>query len=63
MTPMVNLLPSIAPFVEAVVAVTALVAGLSFFFTAKRMLCALLWLLLAAAGVGLWLHAIWALPL
>lgn len=59
---MVNQLLSIAPFVEAIVAVTALVAGLSFFFTSKKARHAALWLLLAAAGGGVWLHAVWALP-
>lgn len=59
---MVNPPLSIAPFVEAVVAVVAVVAGLSCFFRAKRVLHVLLGLLLGLAGLGLWLHAVWALP-
>ena len=62
MMPMESPPPLIAPFVEAIAAVLAIVAGLTFFFTTKKMLPLLLWALLVLMGAGLWLHAVWALP-
>lgn len=59
---MANQVLSIAPFVEAVAAVVLITAGLSFFFTSKRVWHVMFWILLAVCGVGMWLHAVWALP-